>query len=355
MKPYKIKGIDIILPAEPFYVGRGCGNRYKGHLNQLNEHKANPYKSNKIKSIQKLGFEPIIKIVSNNLTLQEADDQERFLIKVIGRLNKRSGTLTNLTVGGTGGFTGRTMTPELRKKLAKKQTGKKYSDESKKKMSEAKRGTTLSKEQRQKISKSSKGRIISEETKRKISESNKGRSVSGHQREIYRNIFSKPILQFTNDGFFIKEYPSCKSAILETGLTGITPAINNKSRHSGNFIWIRKADFTDELLKQKVIDFHKKIEPLNISGFNNIKIRKSVIQFTKGGTLVRVWDSIIDAKREIKSNISQAANGNRMSAGGFIWIYESDFSEDILKEKIEKIANYKPVVFGKIDYVIRKK
>lgn len=42
---------------EPFYIGKGTGNRYKCHLDSKNYN--NDYKLNKISSIRKNGFEPL--------------------------------------------------------------------------------------------------------------------------------------------------------------------------------------------------------------------------------------------------------------------------------------------------------
>jgi group I intron endonuclease len=73
----------------------------------------------------------------------------------------------------------------------------------------------------------------SEETKRKISESHKGK------KQILHYV---PVLQFTKDGTFIKEYESMVSAQKETGITypQISRVCSGKYHNrtmAGGFIW----------------------------------------------------------------------------------------------------------------------
>ena len=51
---------------------------------------------------------------------------------------------------------------------------------------------------------------------------------------------------------------------------------------------------------------------------------KTIGQYTRDGELVKIWPSVMEAKRETgfsQGNISQAANGNRKTAYGCIWKY----------------------------------
>ena len=51
---------------------------------------------------------------------------------------------------------------------------------------------------------------------------------------------------------------------------------------------------------------------------------KPIAQYTLNGKLLKVWPSLKEAKRETgfsQGNISQAANGKRKTACGFIWKY----------------------------------
>ena len=56
-------------------------------------------------------------------------------------------------------------------------------------------------------------------------------------------------------------------------------------------------------------------------------LARRVYQYTPNGELLRIWDCISDAARELKlngSNISTCAKGDRKSAGGYVWRYEAD-------------------------------
>lgn len=89
---------DICLDYEPFYVGKGFGNRAFDHINE--KRIVNTHKSGKINKIKKIGLSPIIFFIKENLTDKEAISIEILLIKKIGRYP--NGPLTNLTDGGDG-------------------------------------------------------------------------------------------------------------------------------------------------------------------------------------------------------------------------------------------------------------
>lgn len=337
--PYKIKGVDIILPYEPFYVGKGEGSRIKNHLKKSQRisdynSKTNNHKINKINKILDLGLNPITIKVSSNLTNAEACEQERFLIKQIGRIDLNKGTLVNMTDGGDGVLN--------------------LSKEARYKMSLAKKGKKLPKEQVSKMIKAREWYSPSEETKKKISKANSGQIITETQKGKISDKLSIPILQYTIDGVFIKEYKSCKQAVKETGFTGISASLNNKCKFSGNYIWIKKNDFSEEILNKKVYEIKNFKPSYSRKLKTNPSARKPLMQFSKSGEFIFEWESVKDANEEIKSNISQASIGNRMSAGGFIWIHSKDFSQELLDEKVKKIVDYKPVVFGKTDYVSKK-
>lgn len=94
---------------QPFYVGYGHGTRAYQHLRLAKYNTTasyhNPHKTNKIKALLREGVEPHIKIVEDNLTKQDAQELEIFLIEFIGRRGLNTGPLTNLTSGGDGGDT----------------------------------------------------------------------------------------------------------------------------------------------------------------------------------------------------------------------------------------------------------
>jgi hypothetical protein len=81
-----------VITGEPFYIGKGCGNR------SIQKTGRNNYWH---KIVNKYGYD-IIKI-ENNLTNSEANEKEIYWIKRIGRKDLDLGPLVNFTDGGEGG------------------------------------------------------------------------------------------------------------------------------------------------------------------------------------------------------------------------------------------------------------
>lgn len=135
---------DLIFDYEPFYVGKGkwsYGKFKKGHKRKERFEKhfynlkddTNTFKKSIVRKIKKeTGDNPLVKIYDLNLTNDEAFEQEKWLIKQIGRRNLNEGTLTNLDDGGEGG-SGCIWTKESLKRLKEAQLKPEY----KKKISES--------------------------------------------------------------------------------------------------------------------------------------------------------------------------------------------------------------------------
>jgi hypothetical protein len=204
----------------PYYVGKGKGRRAyeKSHSVPVPKDKNN------------------IVIVLENLTEEQAFQNEMDFISWYGRVDSGTGILRNLTDGGEGvsglihseetrrkigeaqkGNThslGKTTSEETKRKIGEAQKGKILSEEHKRKISEAQKGNTnnlgktTSEETKQKISEAKKGQILSEEHKRKISEAKKGKTRSEESRRkqsetkklYYRQNKNKPSV--TLDQFF---------------------------------------------------------------------------------------------------------------------------------------------------------
>jgi hypothetical protein len=86
---------------EPFYIGKGKGNRINAHFypSSLNDKNR---KSNKIKSILNKGLEVVKLKILNDIDEFEAFLIEDKLIKLIGRIDLNEGILTNQCDGGPG-------------------------------------------------------------------------------------------------------------------------------------------------------------------------------------------------------------------------------------------------------------
>lgn len=82
-----ISGDIFQFEFEPFYIGKGSGNRMFEHLNNSN----NKNNSKIISEIIKKGETPIIKIIKNGLMNLEAHNLENMLITKLDKLNNISG------------------------------------------------------------------------------------------------------------------------------------------------------------------------------------------------------------------------------------------------------------------------
>jgi hypothetical protein len=187
---YQYDGLDVCFLYEPFYVGKGQGRRHKDHLMHATSnypYSRNNLKINKIKKIiNETSTEPIILKLHENISNTESNKLEMNAIRVIGRIDIKTGPLTNLTNGGEGTI-GIVYSEDYKRKMsvAVKNRNWTYTKEYGEKISKAKKGVKMSEEARRNMSKSAKGKIISEETKRKMSIASKGHK---HSEETKRKI-----------------------------------------------------------------------------------------------------------------------------------------------------------------------
>lgn len=101
---------------EPFYVGKGNGNRAYHHF-RSNSWGYNKFKGRLVAKIQKeTGADPQVCIKRDRMTEAAAFDLEATLIAKIGRRKNRLGPLVNLTDGGEGNL-GNPWTQKTRKRV----------------------------------------------------------------------------------------------------------------------------------------------------------------------------------------------------------------------------------------------
>ena len=210
---------DYEFEYEPFYIGKGCGDRCNDHikLSKLKTEK-NSFKSRKINKILKQNLKPIILKISENIFETDALTLEIKIIKSIGRRNINLGPLTNLTDGGEG-ISGLIRTTEHQEKLRQSQIGRKVSNETKHKI----RLSLLGKKGR------NTGNKHTEETKKKISQTKKG-TISWN---------ATPIQQLSKDNIVISEWASAHNAAKTLNLSqgNIFMVLNGFRKTCGGYKW----------------------------------------------------------------------------------------------------------------------
>ena len=75
------------------------------------------------------------------------------------------------------------------------------------------------------------------------------------------------------------------------------------------------------------------------SGRDN-KYSMRLYQISTNNELIKIWDSLGDAKRELGisgGSISNVCMGRKETAGGFVWVYEKDYDENKDYSRIPKI------------------
>lgn len=220
-------------------------------------------------------------IIASDLTKEEADTLEKSLIKEFNTMDSKCGY--NLREGGSRGG----LSEEARRKISEAHKGKTLSEESRRKISEALKGEKSpfygahpSEETRKNMSKAQKKRVaekgFSEERRRKISEANKGENN-------------------WNFGGHLSEETKRKMSESRSG-----------KRH---FMY---GKHHSKETKRKIKESQQ---------------MRQIAQYNLQGELIKVWECLHDIGRELNiaiSNIHKCCNGNRKTAGGFIWKYYED-------------------------------
>ena len=243
------------ITKELFYIGIGTNKRAWDFASGRNSH----YKN----YIKKYGI-PIVDIIKENITKEEACSLERKLISEYGMKGiDGEGILLNKSIGGETIALGNKFTEDQKQKIVQAKTGQKYnipegrihgskgkpkpkgfmSDEIREKISKGNKGKKHSKTH------SNKGIPISEETKQKISKSNSKPKPSGFGDKIKQIIDykligeknSKPILQIDNQNNLIQEFKSIKEALehFDKSINNscITSCLKGRQKTAFGFIW----------------------------------------------------------------------------------------------------------------------
>lgn len=127
---YEIDDLNLKFNYEPFYIGKGTGNRIDAHEKNALLESNTTIKDNKIRKIWSEGKQVIKIKVLNNLSEEITLDLEKKLIKEIKRKHE-GGPLINLTDGGDGL---KNPSPEVRKKISDFNKNRVFSKETREKL-----------------------------------------------------------------------------------------------------------------------------------------------------------------------------------------------------------------------------
>jgi len=122
----------------------------------------------------------------------------------------------------------------------------------------------------------------------------------------------KPILQYSLDGSFVKEWDSIKEA-KKKNRCNIDGCLSGKIKTAGKYIWKYKDD--------KNIDFTFNINP---------KLGKQVEQYSLNGEFINSFVSASEAEKtfrndlKIKDNISACCRKQQKTAYGYVWKYKNN-------------------------------
>jgi hypothetical protein len=165
------------ITNEPFYVGKGIGNRVNIHFINSKNPKTHLHRR-------------IAKLTQENIRVEqifceneyEALGKEVYLISKFGRQDLNLGPLLNLTNGGEGIY-GYKHTKEAREKIS--EANRNSSIETRQKISNALKGRKriFSEQHKHNIAKSRIGQKNSEESKKSLSAKMKGRKFTDQQRK----------------------------------------------------------------------------------------------------------------------------------------------------------------------------
>lgn len=217
------------------------------------------------RAIQKYGWDSFEhEIVASNLTKEEANNFEIILINKLNTNNQKFGY--NISKGGN-------------------DTSYAHTLESRLKQSETMKKLYLNKEYIQKM----------------------------------RDCATKtPVCQFSEDGKFIASYISTKEAERQTGISsgGISNCAIGNIPSSKGFIWIFPEDIDN--IQERVEEYKNK----------KIHI-ETIVQLTYDFKFIKGWQNAAQAGRELSinyKNIHSVCNHKRNKAGGYRWMYLSEYN-----------------------------
>lgn len=310
------------------YIGitsKGLSARWKEHL--YNAEHGCPFKLHN--ALRKYGKENFsIELIDFCNSWEELEEKEKYYISEYKSLQDEFGY--NMTEGGDGTI-GRYVTMETRDKIRQKALGREVSEETREKLSEA-------------------GKIRTE-----------GRIAYWESGKIGDNRH-KPILQYTKEGNFVREFEGVNIAAKELGMSATTIITALKHQNivgskRNPYIWVYKYEYPDvpdtvpaslyakdPTWKPTISDACRKADAksranrklsekqLNTFRENGAKIAKSICQYDKEDNLIAEFPSIIEASRStgcdrrgIQRQLQNPVDPNNSRAWSnakYIWKYK---------------------------------
>ena len=144
-----------------------------------------------------------------------------------------------------------------------------------------------------------------------------------HSRETLIKM-SKPVLQYSLDGEFIKEWEALSIATIDLKLNAsdIKHSLDGVQNSAGGFMW-----------KNKIENYPLKIEPYKTNCEYIHPIRK-IIQYDSNGNFVKIWSSINKASKNLNidaSSITKCCKNKFIHSKNIRFQY---YSDDYLNKKL---------------------
>lgn len=260
-------------------------------------YKKNPYFYNSIKKYGWDGFEH--EVIASGLTKEQACAWECALIAQFDTTNKENGY--NVGLGGEG------------TQSISAQTRKKLSDRAKQRY---KVPEELQKNRERGLKQFSTQETIEKDRQAQL------KFYEDHPEARYRR--ARKVNQYDLDGHFLCQWKSIRDASRDTGCyeSCIRRCCLGDIRSSHGYMWRFSLD----------VNATEDIDPVR----ERISQCKPVNQYSLDGALVKRWSGISEAETVLQiRNLSEACNGNRDKAAGYMWRFASE--DD--REKIEPYKN----------------
>ena len=142
----------------------------------------------------------------------------------------------------------------------------------------------------------------------------------------------RPVLQFTEDGRFIKEWDSVGEAEKTLHSYGIGQCCLGKKKLIGGYVWFYKGDELP-LDLQHELDLHKiqNTKPeVHLPVVPNAS--KSVCCYDMDGNYIRRYDTASEAAKDMKIGLKtlvRCCEGKETNAGNYVWAFEDAEDDDI--------------------------